>query len=86
LTVRSRSGGQRKKRERREKVPHWRLGFRRACRARAVVPSVAELLGGGEDADEERGDEASTVARLDGLRWPEAHAVARRRSRCGGEL
>jgi hypothetical protein len=52
----------------------------------AVVPSIAELLGGGEDMDKERGDEASTVARLDWSRWPEAHAVARRRSRYGGEL
>jgi hypothetical protein len=52
----------------------------------AVVRGVVELLGEGEIANEERGDEAGTVARFDGSRWSEAHTVAHRRSRCGREL
>jgi hypothetical protein len=35
-----------------------------------VFPGVSELLDEGEDMDEERGDKASTLARLEGSRMP----------------
>jgi hypothetical protein len=62
------------------------LGFRRGAALGVVVSGVAVLLGEGEDADEEQGNEASMLARLEGSRGPGAHAIVHRRSCCGREL
>jgi hypothetical protein len=75
-TVGLRSGD----RDERERDAHRCLGFRRAGVAGMVVPGIADLLGKREDADEEQGDEASTVAQFTGRRWAEARAIVRRRS------
>jgi hypothetical protein len=46
------------------------LGFRRGRGSGVDVPGIAVSLGEEEDADGERGIEASMVARSSGSRWP----------------
>jgi hypothetical protein len=67
----------------------WGEAHRRArvpTRGQLWCIDDGELLvisGGSGDADEVQDVEASTMARSSGLRWPEAWAIARRRSCCG---
>jgi hypothetical protein len=59
------------------------LGFRRGCGSGVGVLTAVVAPSDEEGADEVQNVMAEGVARSSGPRWPEAHAIARRRPCCG---